>query len=618
MVLMSSTLPLTGLAADSIRKIAASGEDQFTQACPFNGTADFVFTDADHDGRPGPGDSIRVTYRDCLVSQFEQTGSGTFLVSLGDPAEPSTAEDRFYSGTIDARQLILELRSIVAFDLQLGLLQEVHRVHGDVEFRIHIDGDSYRESLVELDVVKLADFRSARNEIRATGTLYSELLEGSLRFDAARSLSGYLNTYPEQGRMELIGAQGSRVAAIPYNVPQSTLATIAVDAAGNGSFAELPDRPFWSSLVPDFTWSYMPTNQQYVRPFEENDFWFVGGGTERDELIPVGSSLRLQYSRELDASSVPATLTIMRTLEEPPFIEEYEVQTDVRGAAVLLRPLQQLRHGARYTYPMQGFTVEDVAGNSVYTCCGYFTTPDNLSAVARAIPPFGVSGTTVDLDGGESASRGASVTRWSWSQVTGPKAQLAGASQPVASLTVPPVAGQSLLGLRLQVTDSNGELEWDDVDVHAFETIADIGLLYFHGEDGEDVTLGREWILSKATGTMIVERNFYNGIDVGFGTWRLNLVAAGDVRIERGVYENAVRFQTIGSEHPELSLGGDGRGCNTSNGRFEVLDVAYGPDEDVTRAAIDFEQICEESGGLLKGYLRIGSDLPFPVASTAD
>ena len=153
-------------------------------------------------------------------------------------------------------------------------------------------------------------------------------------------------------------------------------------------------------------------------------------------------------------------------------------------------------------------------------------------------------------------------------------------------------------------------MEWDNVDVHAFGSVSDVGLLYFYGDEDEYVSVGREWLLSRASHTMTVERDFYNGIHVGFQTWHLNLVAPGDVALEEGSYENAVRYQTVGSGVPELSLSGDGRGCNTSLGRFDVLDVAYDANGKVITAAVDFEQECDESGQKLTGYLRIGSDMP--------
>jgi hypothetical protein len=48
-----------------------------------------------------------------------------------------------------------------------------------------------------------------------------------------------------------------------------------------------------------------------------------------------------------------------------------------------------------------------------------------------------------------------------------------------------------------------------------------------------------------------------------------------------------------GSDQPGLSVSGDGRGCNTLTGRFEVLEAVYRSSGDVVSFAADFEQHCE-------------------------
>jgi hypothetical protein len=73
-----------------------------------------------------------------------------------------------------------------------------------------------------------------------------------------------------------------------------------------------------------------------------------------------------------------------------------------------------------------------------------------------------------------------------------------------------------------------------------------------------------------------------------------------------GVYENAERaaFRTAG--HPGIDIGGDGRGCNTDAGRFDLRDLAVKPDGTVARLWVGYEQHCEGFGPALYGEVRIG------------
>ena len=90
-------------------------------------------------------------------------------------------------------------------------------------------------------------------------------------------------------------------------------------------------------------------------------------------------------------------------------------------------------------------------------------------------------------------------------------------------------------------------------------------------------------------------------VQISFGEdyWHIDLSAPGGSSPGVGVYENATRF---GSDlAPSLDVGGDGRGCNESSGRFEVFEAEYGPDGEVLVFSADFEHYC---GILAEAALR--------------
>jgi hypothetical protein len=122
--------------------------------------------------------------------------------------------------------------------------------------------------------------------------------------------------------------------------------------------------------------------------------------------------------------------------------------------------------------------------------------------------------------------------------------------------------------------------------------------------------LGREWFFSSAQSTFTVERLSENTLRVGVGTWNLFVSAPGEELVQPGTYLNAVHIGTFGAQGAQLSLFGDGRSCNESIGRFDVLDIVYDNGGTVIKAAIDFEQACQPSGAKLHGQLRLGNDIP--------
>lgn len=140
--------------------------------------------------------------------------------------------------------------------------------------------------------------------------------------------------------------------------------------------------------------------------------------------------------------------------------------------------------------------------------------------------------------------------------------------------------------------------------------------LLLNSQLGDFIGQGRQRSLTSADGTFTIRRNFDNGVSIFFlGTqpgsfWNLDFAAAGDAELVKGVYEAATRFPFQLSSAAGLSVAGDGAGCNTLTGRFEVLEVTFGPGDEVRSFAADFEQHCEGVLPALFGSFRFEPGAP--------
>jgi hypothetical protein len=147
-------------------------------------------------------------------------------------------------------------------------------------------------------------------------------------------------------------------------------------------------------------------------------------------------------------------------------------------------------------------------------------------------------------------------------------------------------------------------------------------LLVLDSQPGDYIGGGVLQTYSEADGTFNAARNFDGGVTVAFATpdhshrWSLDFAAADDLPLGPGVYEGAVRYPFQGPGQPGLSVSGDGRGCNTLTGRFEVLEVTYGPTGGVVSFAADFEQHCEGLTPALFGSVHFNSGAPVPPTLT--
>jgi hypothetical protein len=85
--------------------------------------------------------------------------------------------------------------------------------------------------------------------------------------------------------------------------------------------------------------------------------------------------------------------------------------------------------------------------------------------------------------------------------------------------------------------------------------------------------------------------------DLDFNTTRLG------VPLAPGVYEDAERAAFASPDHPGIDVSGDGRGCNTIRGRFEVHDYEL-VNGRVKNATVSFEQHCEGGTNVLNGCVH--------------
>ncbi|MEU8888862.1 hypothetical protein [Streptomyces sp. NPDC048442] len=90
--------------------------------------------------------------------------------------------------------------------------------------------------------------------------------------------------------------------------------------------------------------------------------------------------------------------------------------------------------------------------------------------------------------------------------------------------------------------------------------------------------------------------------------WSLDL--ADGKALKAGSYPGAIRYPFNDAGQPGLSLSGDGRGCNTLTGSFDIAQVVFGPNGYVQKLDATFVQHCEGGDAATKGEIHISNPEP--------
>jgi hypothetical protein len=149
------------------------------------------------------------------------------------------------------------------------------------------------------------------------------------------------------------------------------------------------------------------------------------------------------------------------------------------------------------------------------------------------------------------------------------------------------------------------------------------GFLSLNSEPGDYVGQGQQLTFSTDNASFEGFNNFggpdtpcvyFRVFSTGGSFWILSFAGADGAPLIPGVYEGATRWGCglQGPGEPGLEVVGEGRGCNTLTGRFEIQEARFGPSGEILAFAATFEQHCEGADPALFGEIRVANP-PTPL-----
>ncbi|MDO9220478.1 MAG: hypothetical protein Q7T90_05565, partial [Thiobacillus sp.] len=140
---------------------------------------------------------------------------------------------------------------------------------------------------------------------------------------------------------------------------------------------------------------------------------------------------------------------------------------------------------------------------------------------------------------------------------------------------------------------------------------AQVTSLTMFSDPGDYIGGGQFQFYTPTEGTFIAQNNSDKSVvSLSFDTpsyehwWHLDFAAPNNQPLAVGIYAGAVRFPFQSTNQSGLSVYGDGRGCNTLTGSFQVLEVTYDALNEINSFDATFEQHCEGGTAALRGEIR--------------
>ena len=605
--------------------------------------AHYTLVDADGNGVPSAGDSVKVDYNKCTVYYLDEEFSGTLNIRL---TSVDNAAKGVLSGTVDfgAGLVPVQIASNTwlgslnfrrSSDLTKEQLEVSASAADDLRSTSREDGTNFlkQESYQHPQFIRTLRRDTARTSLTGSMSLASDRLGGRVDITIDPQLSGYLRTHFDSGSVRFTGAANTRITLPASAIGAETLLA-ELDSNGDGT-ADGTLALKWNTdlagyLLDDFANGVISARDDsrlqlvFQPPYDGVD---VDGALrfQFDRPLRPDTVLQVQLldhgSPNLDGSQGSTGYSLAEITNDWPVIA---ADVELHGALVLVRPRETLQYGHSYQVLMSN----DNFGSSPFVLHAADSTAQiSLNTQLTSFATDATLGVTASGAGYRSmAMPGNSITvsaavpnalslplRYQWSQLSGPTLEL---GSPTQASTNVRLAGAVATGftkavLQLVVIDSIGRRSVKPVDVQVANLSGLTSVLYFSG--GADSSNGGETrAYSAQTGAFAVYTTsgyLYARYD-DFGPrrtlWTFLASDANGGFPAPGTYSNAVAFTSSTPNAPHMTFA-----CN-GVGSFTVLEREIADDGTVTRLAVDFEERCpiNTRNGPLHGSWRFNSSLP--------
>ncbi|HTX31471.1 MAG TPA: hypothetical protein VMD09_08795 [Solirubrobacteraceae bacterium] len=142
---------------------------------------------------------------------------------------------------------------------------------------------------------------------------------------------------------------------------------------------------------------------------------------------------------------------------------------------------------------------------------------------------------------------------------------------------------------------------WATAAVAQADPVTDVTM---YSDTGDYIGQGEQQVFTPANSTIGVAGDS-SDFTVSVGGYTMEFAAPQGQTLQTGVYDGAARASFRTGPEPGIDISGDGRGCDTDQGRFEIKDIAFNTSGVPDRLWLVYEQHCEGAVPALFGEVRI-------------
>lgn len=610
--LIDNVAQMAYLVASGTENIPTRQDYPTTTGCINDeGQVSYVHDDVDSDDTLNAGDRYEVIFDNCQLDMLDwKFVSGTLKALVSQRVAESDSETYYITADYTGLSTLngLPQPEATQLDIVYSLSPTLDRMvvtPGDKSFG-YVYNTRKNFLFEDFRVERIQDKVAATWEVRVQGVVKNSRINGEFIVDPSSSLSGPFTQFPTSG--ELVYTRGSNSYQVEpddgdnFNAFREFLLFKNGERVSEGVYD-------WYQMMPNF-YAWNPFVGGRTRIDRETDFRLLYtvpyplADAARQPRSP-NHSITAQYDREI-AEIINDETAYVPLRQGLPIIDAI---VSLDGALLTLEPALQLQHGE--TYRVGNFlAIADSKGNQLSFPAFTFTTSDTVQAVIDPIAPFAVGGSAFTLSGANSSAE-SGIATLHWTQLSGETVNIDNPESAMVNVTPPIPQSPEVINIALDITDIEGEVDTESIDIVIFPDTESVALLYIDraAYDLPDPVLRETYLVSTAAYSVDVDVISNEQIRIRFSNiddaWSLRLKAPFDSRLTTGFYADAVQNNINAPERAVFWLTGDSPSCSSTT-NFEVLDIEYTEEGELATLSLDFTQICNEGTPPLTGFVRLG------------
>ncbi|WP_067659291.1 hypothetical protein [Ferrimonas marina] len=569
--------------------------------CSNGGLLSAQWHDNDGSEAVSAGDQYQLHLRDCQLPWFAEVLDGSLLFEITEVE--SQQQDQTLSVQLGLSDIVLKDGGEYQLDNHLELTMRLTpnryalEVHNPEAITLYHRFEE-EQILQPSTFGKTVDSERAFYQVQGSGEVQDLLKQQTVQFQQSTPWQGYLMEYPHQGAAELT----------PQGLPPVTLASnFVVDSRMiNFQQGQWVEKSQWLNRSQGVLWRVPGvTSPNNPREYKASNLQFVAQlNAYLNGAYPIQGTMQVQLSRPIERI---ATSVSFRTTQSP--FDYIDAHSIIEGGLLSITPTRPLEPGR--TYQLESFVAYGENGTSLSVSTrSNFTVSDQVVPVLTAQSGlFRVDDTPWLSAKGSHAKEGEAIDI-EWFEISDTGLVFETPTELHTGFT-PGRPGDIEIGLR--VTNELGQS--DTVTQTLRDAADDQRFIYFDSPAGEYIGQGKRRYLSSRDGYFTNNSNSeqLDTIRLRYDNdrnWSLDLQSGDGTPLREGRYEGATRYPFNRDGEPGVNFSGEGRGCNTINGEFEIHQLQRDAHGNLLALAVDYTQYCSNGTEPLRGKLRYNTDYP--------